>query len=220
MIASGKTVHAGQSGFTLVELLVAVVLLGMLSLLLFGGLRFGTRAWESATNGDTGTNRVRAAQDAVAFELKGIYPFFVLASMSSRYVQFDGGPAAMTFFAPSPDDDGNLNVETLSLDSDGTLALNTRPELGLNRTATATHRALIRGVAALDIAYFGALAPGAPPRWQSIWRNASTLPSLIRVRVTMHDEAVKWPDLVIEPHLSVDESCVYTGLSKYCMGRL
>ncbi len=31
-------------GFTLVELLIAMTLVAMLSVLLFGGLRFGTRA--------------------------------------------------------------------------------------------------------------------------------------------------------------------------------
>ena len=39
-----------NAGFTLVELLVAITLLALVSAALFGGLRFGARAWESATS--------------------------------------------------------------------------------------------------------------------------------------------------------------------------
>ena len=38
-----------HNGFTLVELLVATTLLALLSVVLFGGLRFGARAWEVVT---------------------------------------------------------------------------------------------------------------------------------------------------------------------------
>ena len=34
------------AGFTLIELLVTLTLVGLISLVLFGGLRFGTRAWD------------------------------------------------------------------------------------------------------------------------------------------------------------------------------
>ena len=36
-----------RRGFTLVELLVVMTLLGLIATALFGGLRFGVRAWES-----------------------------------------------------------------------------------------------------------------------------------------------------------------------------
>ena len=41
--------HRSEAGFTLIELLVALTLLGLISVVLFGGLRFGTRAWEVVT---------------------------------------------------------------------------------------------------------------------------------------------------------------------------
>ena len=43
--------RAGQAaahGFTLLELLAAIMLLGLLMAVLFGGLRLGARVWETA----------------------------------------------------------------------------------------------------------------------------------------------------------------------------
>lgn len=41
--------HPPDAGFTLVELLVVAVLLGLIGLLASGGVRFGSRAWEQVT---------------------------------------------------------------------------------------------------------------------------------------------------------------------------
>jgi prepilin-type N-terminal cleavage/methylation domain-containing protein len=52
MTAAAETasVHdAGEAGFTLVELLVAIALLGILNIALFGSLRFGVSAWGRGT---------------------------------------------------------------------------------------------------------------------------------------------------------------------------
>ena len=56
-----RSARGGASGFTLVELLVALTLFGVISVVIMGGLRFGTRVWE------TGNDRaeVLAEVDAV-----------------------------------------------------------------------------------------------------------------------------------------------------------
>ena len=42
------TAPKGQRGFTLLELLIAMTLLGLIVTMAFSGLRLGTRAWEAA----------------------------------------------------------------------------------------------------------------------------------------------------------------------------
>ncbi len=44
--ASEDRARARAAGFTLIELLVALTLVGLISVALFGGLRFGARVWE------------------------------------------------------------------------------------------------------------------------------------------------------------------------------
>lgn len=56
MIASRREV-----GFTLLELLIAITILGLLATILFGGLRFGTRVWNT---GDQALERFSEVQSA------------------------------------------------------------------------------------------------------------------------------------------------------------
>jgi general secretion pathway protein J len=208
-----------EAGFTLLELMIALALLGMLTVLLFGGLHFGTRVWEKATTATTYGNRIRAAQETIADAIHTIYPFFQLASPTDRHVLFDGEPGMMTFFAPSRSQSGGLDVVTITLDPGGLLAVNSRPELAVQPAADVTHRVLLRGVRSFTASYFGAMTIGAPQQWYDVWHNERTLPSLIRIRVTLADASSQWSDLVVAPRITADESCVYDQLTKYCAGR-
>ncbi|HEY1837709.1 MAG TPA: prepilin-type N-terminal cleavage/methylation domain-containing protein [Rhizomicrobium sp.] len=207
-----------ESGFTLVELLVSITLMAFLSLLLFGGLHFGTRVWQKATSADTVGNKILLAQASLASTLRQAYPFFVLVSPTDRHVQFDGEAQSMTFFAPA--ERGGLDVVTIAHDPNGTLVMNSRPELATHPAADVTHRVLLSGVKSFSAAYFGAMNKGAPQQWYPVWRNAHTLPDLIRLRADLDDKSAKWPDLLVAPQVSADQACVYDQLTKYCTGRL
>jgi general secretion pathway protein J len=206
-----------EAGFTLIELLVSITLMAMLSILLFGGLRFGTRVWEKATTAETVGNKILAAQQTLASAVENAYPFFVLASPTDRHIQFDGDPGTMTFFAPAQR--GGLDVVTVMRDASGLLVMNSRPELATQPAANVTHRVLMGGVKSFTVSYFGAMVKDAPLQWHPAWHNARTLPDLIRVRAALDDRSAKWPDLVIAPRISADQSCVYDQLTKYCTGR-
>src|SRR5437763_14961141 len=91
----------GEAGFTLLELLIATTVLAFLSLLLFGGLRFGTRVWEKSETSTTETNRVRAAQLLLSDAISHIYPFFAGQTPADKHVEFAGEEKQMTFFLPS-----------------------------------------------------------------------------------------------------------------------
>jgi general secretion pathway protein J len=204
-----------EAGFTLIELLVSVTLMAMLSLLLFGGLHFGTAVWQKATTAETVGNKIFSAQQSLSDAIKQVYPFFVLASPSDRHVQFDGEPSQMTFFAPAPA--GGLDVVTISRDPNGSLAMNARPELATDLQANVRHSVLLAGLTSFSASYFGAMNKGDPQQWYGSWHNARTLPDLIRIRATLANG--KWPDLVVAPRLTADQSCVYDQLTKYCTGR-
>lgn len=206
-----------EAGFTLIELLVSITLMAMLTLLLFGGLHFGTRVWEKATSAETVGNKILSAQQMVAGTIQNAYPFFVLASPTDRHIQFDGEPTAMTFFTPAAP--GGLDVVTITRDPNGSLVMNSRPELATQPTAHVVHRVLLGGVRSFTASYFGAMVKDGPQQWYSVWHNARTLPDLIRLRASLDDKSAKWPDLVVAPRISADQACVYDELTKYCTGR-
>ncbi len=210
-----------EAGFTLLELIISITLLAMLSVLLFGGLSFGTRVWEKTQTSTTDTNRIRSVQALLAGELSQIYPIFVLASPADRHVEFDGEANAVTFLTPSRTMPGALNwvhIAAEHINGQVVLTENAVPELAVSQSNVA-HKILMPGLKSLDFAYFGTWSSDTPAQWNASWKNGPALPALIRVRASFADRNEKWPDLIVTPRVDVDESCVYDALTKYCQGR-
>jgi general secretion pathway protein J len=233
----------GEAGFTLIELLIATTVLAFLSLLLFGGLRFGTRVWEKSETSTTETNRVRAAQLFLSDEITHVYPFFAGATPADKHVDFTGEEKRMTYFAPSKTIPGAMDLVTIQAmpDKKGVSVVVAR-KVELEGTAgNISHHTLISGLKWIQISYFGAPSPAgtpakslvtnkaglgagaaataaAAPRWTSIWEGQTRLPLLIRIRAAVPGRN-EWPDLVVSPQTEVDESCVLDQMTKYCQGR-
>jgi general secretion pathway protein J len=236
--------RAAESGFTLLELLIATTLLAFLSLLLFGGLRFGTRVWEKTETATTATNRVRSAELVLSEEIAQAYPFYAGDSTTGKHVDLSGEDQRVTFFAPSkvlPGSNDLVTIQTVRENGKISVVIASKPELeGLK--ATTTHYTLIRGLKWFQISYYGppsaatptstqsptttkaglganvAATAKLPAQWTSVWEVQQRLPELIRIRAAMADKS-DWPDLVISPRIEVDESCVLDQLTKYCQGR-
>jgi general secretion pathway protein J len=237
-----NNLRAAESGFTLLELLIATTLLAFLSLLLFGGLRFGTRVWEKTETATNGTNRVRAAQLVLSEELAQIYPFYAGDTATMKHVDFAGEDQRVTFFAPSKTLPGSMDLVTIQgvREKGGvSVVIASKPELEGTR-GVASHYTLIRGLKWFQISYYGPPSPATssqapttakaglganaaaaakpPAQWTSIWEGQQKVPQLIRIRAAMADKS-QWPDVVASPRIEVDESCVLDQLTKYCQGR-
>ena len=229
----------------MLELLIATTVLAFLSLLLFGGLRFGTRVWEKTETATTATNHVRAAQLVLSEEVAQAYPFYAGDAEIVKKVDFAGENQRVTFFAPSKTLPGGMDLVTIQAvpEKGGvSVSIASKPELEGTRGIT-THFTLIRGLKWFQISYYGppspppssstqpptttkaglganaaAAAVKAPAQWTSIWEGQQKLPQLVRIRAAMADKS-DWPDLVVSPRVEVDESCVLDQLTKYCQGR-
>jgi general secretion pathway protein J len=232
-----------EAGFTLLELLIATTVLAFLSLLLFGGLRFGTRVWEKSETSTTETNKIRAAQLFLSDDVAHIYPFFAGATAADKHVDFVGEDRRMTYFSPSKTVTGALDlvtVQTVPGKKGISVVVARKVELE-GATATISHHTLISGLKWFQISYFGTPSPAgtstrppvtrkaglgasaaaaaeAAPQWTSIWQGQKRLPLLIRIRAAISGKS-EWPDLVVSPQTEIDESCTLDQMSKYCQGR-
>lgn len=56
---------SADQGFTLIELLIALAIVGLITLLLFSGLRLGSRAWESVEAASDRTAEIRLARNLI-----------------------------------------------------------------------------------------------------------------------------------------------------------
>lgn len=235
--------ESGEEGFTLLELLIATTVLAFLSLLLFGGLRFGTRVWEKSETSTTEANRIRAAQLALSDDIKNIYPFYAGTATTDKHVDFSGEDKRMTFFAPSKSVLGGMDLVTVQAvqGAKGLSVVVARKVELEGTTGAVSHHTLISGLKGFQISYFGSPSPegttaqahisnkaglgalataaaAAAPQWTSVWQGQTRLPLLIRIRAAVAEKSA-WPDLVVSPQTEVDETCTLDQTTYYCQGR-
>jgi len=205
-----------DAGFTLIELMIGIALLGLLSLLLFQGLRFGTRAWERTEDRTGRLNEVRATQLFLFDRVSRLYPLLAGGNGSERRLVFEGNEKSLSFMAP--DKDGGLSRISVGLEEDGTLNTTSTPEFG-GRDQQSVTRTLAKHVASLRYGYFGPTEDRTEMRWHDTWRDKMRPPLLIRVQIAFADARLQFPDTIIRPRIGADATCIYDPLTRYCGGR-
>lgn len=89
----------GVSGFTLVELLIAFVMLALISLLLFSGLRVGIRAWGGVEAAAEINTELRLTRDFLRRILSQARPVTLMVE-AEPYLVFAGDGQQLEFVAP------------------------------------------------------------------------------------------------------------------------
>ena len=205
-------------GFTLVELLVGLSLLSLLTLLLFGGFRFGLRAWEVGSARLEGTDAVAAAQSLLRREFSEAQPVLVGTPTETTPVLFSGAADRLTFVAPLPAHrgTGGFHIFELALRPAGATtstndlllrwhpyrADDTAPDFDPKDESV-----VLSDVDAINLSYFGSPTQGAPAHWLELWDGRLGLPKLVRLQVVFPPgDDRRWPDLIVAPRLERETS--------------
>lgn len=212
-------------GFTLVELLIALTLISLITLLLFSGLRLGTHAWEGVETIAERTAEPRIAHNFLArvltqarparvrFEAEEVLVFagdaenLELAAPLSEHV----GTPGLYVLRLGLEDEGRLVIERWLLHPDvlegsgdipewvpfdGGGGISAAGDLEEDLAAGAYGRTLLLdGVEELEIAYFGILEGEQDPDWNQDWLEQSRLPIAVRIHLTTTEQT--WPDMLI-----------------------
>jgi general secretion pathway protein J len=216
-----------QAGFTLVEMLVSLAVIGMAAVLLALGIgRMGLDLQHSA-RADRELDQIATAQFALRHRIERA--FSAKDRQTGNTVDFGGEAKSLDFLSAAPDAQGAdaLHRYRLKLAQDGTLTLYhiTALTSALDPRQTATlgwqATALAQGVSDLSLAYFGPRRDGNGSSWQPDWSHRPTLPTLVRVRVDMARGSVRgWPDLVIHPRAANGDICERDLKTDQCKGSL
>jgi len=198
-------------GFTLLELLIAMTLLGFILALLFGGMRLASRSWDAGELRSGYSMHLSLLQGFLRRELSQISPYRWKKKTDTE-MAFTGESGRLRFVAPIAArlEPGGLYMVSLELVKDGEnsqLVMRRAIPYSDSGDFTALDNAekvvLAEQVEALAFSYYGPESKDAEARWSDKWANPTLLPGLIRIRIKFSN-ARSWPDLVVVPQTGGD----------------
>ena len=203
-----------DAGFTLLEMLVATTLLGLLSLVLYGTLQFGLRSWQRSEEVSVRANAVRQVQGLLTTDLTRAYPEVIRTDPTREPVDFEGTRGRIRYLTASSRVAGALDQVTIGVPT-GSSVLTRVATLELGVGARVDSKALLKHVESFEISYFGATEEDKTPRWQDTWHDRESMPLLVRIRARLAGGET-WPDLVVVPAVTADATCNFDPLTKNC----
>lgn len=189
-----------QHGFTLLEFLLALAILGTLVAILLAGLRIGISAWEGGEARAEVRQRLRAIAGLLEEALASAYPYRARVEGRERRVLFEGEPHRLRFITAS----ASLTIPapiafhavTLAFDEDEGLTLTEKPVPAEAPFEGGTRLVLDPEVRALGFSY-----RAEHGGWQETWdgHEAAGLPTAVRIdlAVRFRDRIETLPSLTI-----------------------
>ena len=220
--------RARQSGFTLIEVVLAMVLLAIMMALLYAGLTFALRSWDAAdANGRKVADR-RLAENFLRREVGELYPMrwpdatklrFALEGerdslrfVSTRAAGVTAGGLSLVGLTLERGADGrsrNLVMRRALADPDAT------DFTPLDR-AEAT--LLYADIDSAAFSYFGTPNDFTDPTWSDRWEYPVRVPQLVRLRMRASDGRTL-PEIVVKLGMAEEAGCLENAFQRGCLPR-
>ena len=217
-----------QAGFTLIEMVVAMALLGTMMLLLYSGLTFGLRSWDAAdANGHRTADR-RIAENFLRREIAETFPMRFKDPMTLK-IAFEGKENRLRFVSSRPAGISASGLSLVGIEIEADDVKRTR-NLVMRRAMPddaakdfapldrGERSVLFEGVEAIAFTYFGSENDFTDPKWVEAWDYAGRIPQLIRIRIKAADGSML-PEMVVKIMLSEEAGCLESAFQRVCRPR-
>ena len=200
-IASISAVRGGYHGFTLLEIMLAVAILGMMAIAIFRFVQSTLTALRFSSETAAADAQYDGLRDLLTTQWQGLSPLrakmvgepFKLSDRERDEIRWNcgAGPGLLTRYAPGeftavlrlqPGNDDRLDLGILRKPQDDS-------DVGEKHE---TWVPLIKNVSSLEISYFDPNANVWLPRWP----GGNRLPSLVKVSVGRPDAADPWEAVI------------------------
>jgi general secretion pathway protein J len=206
------------AGFTLIELILALVLLGVMMLFVYSGLNFALRSWDA---GDVNGRRVadwRISENFLQREVSEIYPMR-FPEPSRPLFAFEGKPDLMRFVSSRRAGVSTMGLSLVSIEVDPGKEPRTR-DLVMRRAQEVatmtdfsaldqpdTHATVLApAVDSVRFQYFGSENNFTDPAWSDEWKYPSRMPVLVKMSIRMAN-GDELPDLVMRLMVGPEAGC-------------
>jgi len=199
VIASGNGGYS-TTGFTLIEVMVTLTVLGFILLIIFGAFRLGLSAWNRGETTKQEYQRVRIISQMISQQIKSVVPFKVKSQKAEgNYLGFEGKGRSLKFVSAFPmkakqsegfvfviyefkeggPEDGRLMVYEQRVLNRDFFAEEPKEELGVS---------ILEGISNVRFEYFREedLQNNKPEEWVEEWdaKEEKELPKALRMTIT------------------------------------
>ena len=216
-------------GFTLIEMVVALALLGTMMLLMYSGLTFGLRGWDAAdTNGRRTADR-RIAENFLRREISETFPMRFKDPMTLK-VAFEGKENRLRFASSRPAGISASGLSLVGIEVEAADDVKRTRNLVMRRAMPdddakdfapldkAERTVLFEGVDGVVFEYFGSENDFTDPKWEGTWDYAGRVPQLIRIRIRTADGG-SLPEMVMRLMLGEEAGCLESAFQRVCRPR-
>jgi len=212
-----KAQRARQRGFTLLELMIALLLMAGIASILYGSLALAARSWDGGEAKVDQVSDMRSTLSYLRTQLAEQYPQRMWKSPELPLL-FAGERDELRYAAVLPERVAGGGVYYFRLavvragDKSQLVQERMIPDLSQLQEPEfrdAERSVLADDIAELKISYYGRDANAAEldgPTWRDRWEDKQRLPLLVRVDVKPV-KASAWPTLVVEPRRAPEAGC-------------
>jgi len=219
-----------NAGFTLLEILLALVLLALLMAGAFGGIAASVRGMRSGEAAIDRVDKVRTVQEFLRHQISRTLPFPYNQQPQTGGINrvqpqreiFDGRENFMRFVAPMPGylSHGGAYVQTLELrpGEDGLQLVFTTSLLNgfaLDKSAKeADTVVLLDHISEAKFSYRGLDQRGQLTSWAGAWPDKSATPLLVGIDLTLAQGQIGWPPMAIALQMDATAQRLVPGLAQ------
>lgn len=210
---SSEDLDHHESGLTLLEVLVSLVLIALISIFIVSGTQLGNRIW-ILTNGIENNSVIAPVQSLLSSSLEKALPVFSPKSGLNGSIEFVGTGKSLRYIVNRRGHVtiGGLHVIEIFV-AEGqehrygsikqSLKIHEylyRPKQQAQKKARKQkeERSLLTKIEKMSFQYFGADETNTKSKWQNDWSDRKTLPELVSISIQFpKGDPRRWPKIVV-----------------------